>query len=228
MTNKEKYPNAKVKYYESCGFYVVLNGKTYLVDGVPASNLEGWQSQKGRYYETQEQAQQALDSFMYEKPVVTLDKVKSELAKAKKLIGKHIKVLISGIGVTGNVTVVKGAEILLEKENNWSAIAQKTLDENGYIVVLVTEHGATLFDPNCYKLVKKVAVVNHQGQEYTAQDCGSFWKFGCAKISKQLIRDLYNVMSSKNYQGNRSVTKVTIGAADFSLDTLKDLMEYGE
>lgn len=231
MTNKEKYPKAKVDHFHPYGFYISLGTfpSTYLVDGEPSPNLSGWQTEKGRYYQTEKEAQKALDQFM--KPVKkkpnTLDEIKTQLKKATQLIGKNIKVLVSGTGFEGNVAKVKGVEILLEKQYNWSAIAEKRFDENGYIIVLVTDYGKTLFDPTCYELVKEVVVKNHLGQEYIAQDCGRFWKFGCAEISKQQIKDLYNIMSSKNYGGNRTISKVTIGAADFSLDTLKALVDNG-
>lgn len=231
MTNKEKYPKAKIDHFQPYGFYIYLGNSTYLVDGEPSPNLEGWKTKKGRYYhyQTKKEAQKALDQFM--KPVKkkpnTLDEIKSQLEKAKQLIGKRIKVLVSGTNVVGNIALVKDVQLLLEKQNTWSDIAVKCFKQNGYVIVLTTDYGKTLFDPTCYELVKEVVVNNHLGQEYVAQDCGRFWKFGCAEISKQQIKDLYNIMSSKNYGGNRTVSKVTIGAADFSLDTLKALVDNG-
>lgn len=227
---QEKYPNAKVEHFSPYGFYIYLGTfpSTYLVDGKPSPNLEGWKTKKGRYYQTKKEAQKALDQFM--KPVkkkpITLAEIKSQIEKAKQLIGKRIKVLVSGTKGVGNIALVKDVQLLLEEQNTWSDIAVKCFKQNGYVIVLTTDCCKTLFDPTCYELVKEVVVKNHLGQEYIAQDCGRFWKFGCAEISKQQIKDLYNVMTD-NYGGNRTISKVTIGAADFSLDTLKALVDNG-
>lgn len=59
----------------------------------------------------------------------------------------------------------------------------------------------------------------------TAEQHDKYWQFGCAKISKQMIKDCLKLIDTNYTDGNRRVEKVTIGAADFDFDTLKKLVD---
>lgn len=218
MTNKEKYPNAKVERNEHCklygGFYILLKKGIFLKrDG--SADGHNCSQPSNTYFESQEIAQSALDKFM--NPESTLSEIKSQLAEAKRLIGKKVSF--------PSVSPFIVNEIILDIVGERSS---KTCDEffnkHGY-VIKVCDAGYTKipYTPSL-KSIQSVEVTRHNGEKYIAKDAGHCWKFGSAEISKLLIKDLYYVMSQK-YLGNHQATKVTIADADFDLGTLKDLVD---
>jgi hypothetical protein len=219
MTNKGKYPNAHIEelhgeYYVVLGF---LNGGKkyhYLVGDAPRENAAFG------YYKTKEAAQLALDNFLNEKKPITLDEIKSQLSEAKKLIGKKVCPKNSSSFVVEEVVL----DVLGERS---SRCCDEFFDKHGYVIRVCDNDLRKVPYTTDLKPIQSVEVTNHSGEKYTAQDNGQTWKFGCAEISKSLVKELYETMS-KTHVGNRQALKVTIGAADFSLDTLKALVELEE
>lgn len=224
MTNKEKYPNAKVKEYGPYGWYVSLgDNEHYLAFGRVSTT----------YYINKSDAQTALDNFMNEKKPITLDEIKSQLSEAKKLIGKTVR---RTKGNEQNAKFkVESVVCTVDEFIESGPLSNDLFNKNGYLIRLRGKHDDfenktiyAIYSDGYYEVVnEEVVVTNHRGEKYTAQNNGQTWKFGCAEISKSLVKELYETMS-KTHTGNRQASKVTIGAADFSLDTLKALVELEE
>lgn len=220
MTNKEKYPNAKVRRLVFNGeYYISLDGELhYLVDGKPNKNC----STKG-YFKTEKEAQAALDTFMNgPKPEITLSEIKSQLEEAKKLIGKKVK------HKCGSKGVVKQVSLCLDEERvkNDSSSVYCFYEKHGYVII-VKYIDETFPSFSCHselEELKSVSVKAHDGRTYTAESDGDCWKFGCARISKLLIKEVCSFFD-KTYAGNREVQKITIGACDFDHKMLKSLVE---
>lgn len=217
MTNKEKYPRAHVSsVFFSYGrrYYVTLDdkpyGSTYLTNGQPNTDCTlGW-------HETYEQAENALKKFMNPKPEITLAEIKSQYAEAQKLIGKTVK----------HETPFRVATVKLEVEHCASSIlCNRFFKDNGYVIKLESPNGGRVipYTPDL-ESSNTVEVFAHDGQKYAAESDGDCWKFGCAKISKSIVRDVVQLFE-KSIVGNRKLEKVTIGKFDFDYPTLKDLTE---
>jgi len=225
MTNKEKYPNAEIKGPGAFGYYIVLDNDnpsktTYLVNNAPSIKncTNGWHS-------TRQQAESALNNFMNETPEITLKEIKRQYEEAKKLVGKKIKKL-QGNGNIGKIYKVTEVKLVLEQEDFfYSDKALSFLRENGYVIFLVDYGGynRTVFDNGCFTVINEISVTAHDGQTYTAESDGDCWKFGCARISKLLIKEAYDL--SKKSVGNCQLEKVTIGKCDFTRETLQALVE---
>jgi ribosomal protein L18E len=82
-----------------------------------------------------------------------------------------------------------------------------------------------LYDHDVFEVIESIIVKNHNGEEYFAQQRDKYWQFGCAKISKRLIADSLRLLQTEYLDTNRTINKVTIGAADFDMDTLKKLVD---
>lgn len=228
MTNKEKYPNAEIKGPSTWGYYIVLShsdnpirGDTiYLVKNKPSIGncRDGW-------HKTYEQAKTALNNFMNETPEITLKEIKLQFEKAKKLVGKKVKRLQGNF--IGEIFKVAEVKLILEQENfPYSDKALSFLRENGYVIFLsdLGGHQRVVFDSGCFAVINEISVTAHDGQTYSAESDGDCWKFGCAKISKSLVREAVQLFE-KSTVGNRTIQKITIGKCDFTLETLKALVE---
>lgn len=223
MTNKEKYPNAKVcpmLFSYGTRYYVSLRGgiinPIYLVNGEPNEECtHGW-------HQTQEQAESALNNFMNETSEITLKEIKLQLEEAKKLVGKKIKNSYSN-----KVQTCERVFFAVERGADTSVLMNEEINKNGYCIGVRTVERDTLPLFMCEE-IKTISVVAHDGQTYTAESDGDCWKFGCARISKTLIKQSLNLMNDKTHGGNRQIEKITIGKCDFTRETLKALVELGE
>lgn len=175
---------------------------------------------------TREQAQATLDK--YNSPEPTLSEIKQKLSAAKELIGKRIEVL-AGLskGMIGKVISVELylPETDMGDEMPPGEIGQRFLKENGYIIYLEMDRFFCIYDGEVFKVVPNISVKNHSGVEYFAEQHDKYWQFGCAKIPKSLIKDSLTLMQTTYSDGNREIGKITIGAADFDMDTLKKLVD---
>lgn len=164
--------------------------------------------------ESPQEAQAALTNFMNETPEITLKEIKLQLEEAKNLIGKKVN-FPSGINLVDKVTLIV--------DGSCSSNCHDFFQKNGYVIRV---HGGALCIPYAADLkpVKTVSVTAHDGQTYTAESDFDFWKFGCAKISKSLIKEAF-ALFEKTHAGNRSVEKIAIGKCDFTRETLKALVE---
>lgn len=207
MTNKEKYPNAEVRSLDD-KYYVSLDGISYyLVDGKPNKDCtEGW-------FKTRKEAQTTLDNFMNgPKQEITLSEIKSQYEEAKKLIGNKIKGL-----------VVKDVSLHVELRLS-SYVCNEFFEKNGYVIKVSDGKGTAIPYTPDISIFKDVSVKAHDGQTYTAESDRDCWKFGCARISKSLIKNASELFE-KSVTGNRQIQKITIGACDFDRETLKSLVE---
>jgi hypothetical protein len=152
---------------------------------------------------------------------ITLDEIKSQLIEAKKLIGKNFYNYHDK-----KTYICKDVFLALEVSGKTSPMMDCEISNNGYCIGVRSVNGC-LYPFSICKPVSVVETTNHRGEKYTAQDNGQTWKFGCAEISKSLVKELYETMS-ENHIGNRQASKVTIGAADFDFDTLKASVELEE
>lgn len=155
---------------------------------------------------------------------VTLKEIKGKLEEAKKLVGKKIKSLKGrNAGLTGEV---KSANLYLEViEGVHGEYSKEFFAKNGYIITLDFGVSYALFNEGAFDLVNSIIVTNHQGVDFEGVQYGTYWTFGCADIPKSLIKASYDLLSSSYGPGNRQATKITIGAADFDLETLKKLVD---
>ena len=161
--------------------------------------------------------------FPQEKKQITLNEIKSQLLEAKKLIGKKVKRLAGRN--SGDIYGVEDAILHLENPPR-GPLHDKFFEENGYVISLTDKGSNTVFQVGTFEVIEEIVVENHSGESYTAKNKGDFWVFGCARIDKSLIKRAYELLDDKaTTKGNRSATKVTIGAADFDLETLKKLVE---
>lgn len=224
MTNKEKYPDAKIDYNQFVsvgnkikgGYFIKLKERTYLLyDGTIGGHNHDYPD--NTYYKSREEAQQALEKFMNEKNKITLQEIKDQYEKAKALIGKKI--------TRSSLTMVVKTVHLELLNSNSSVFSNEFFERHGYVIQLKGGGSCIPFDSNV-EICKQVIVVKaHDGVEYEAKNNGECWKFGCAEISKQLIKKAYELMDTTFDSGNRKLNKITIGACDFDFDTLKKLVE---
>lgn len=218
MTNKEKYPNAEIKGPCAFGYYIVLDNDnpsktTYLVNNAPSIKncTNGWHS-------TREQAESALNNFMNETPEITLKEIKRQYEEAKKLIGKTVS--------DPGGWKVKVEEVILDLLGEYSSqLCNEFFEKHGYVIKVCGRKGGWKipFSPEI-KAIETVTVTAHDGQTYTAESDGDCWKFGCARISKPLIRKAYDLFLQSSI-GNRQLEKITIEKCDFTRETLKALAE---
>lgn len=222
MTNKQKYPNAKVERNEYCnlygGHYIRLDQGVFLKrDG--SADSHSYSDPSNTYFESGKIAQSALDKFMKDKPEITLSEIKSQYEEAEKLLGK--KFLSAHDGKT---EICEKVFLAVKGGLNTSYLMDQEIEGKGYCIGITTAFRNTLPFSMCKK-IKLIEVVAHDGKTYIAEDDGKCWKFGCAKISKTLIKESYKLLDSLFSDGNRQITKVTIGACDFDQETLKSLIE---
>lgn len=168
--------------------------------------------------------------------LVDVKQIQHLLEQAKTYIGKKV---ISTAGSNKGISfVVKGVYIGFDCKG-CGVLTTKTFNEQGYFIWLTDRENvnvvnyqyglAVIFtsDKSSFKIVDQIFVTNHKGERYEAIDKGTVWKFGCASIDKELIKDSYNFLKKQEkYKGDRTIKKVTIGAADFDLETLEKLVNY--
>lgn len=220
MTNKEKYPDATIDRNRAVGdkikgeYFIKLKESTLLLyDGTVG--LHDTRNPDNSYYRDREQAQKALDEFMNNEKQITLAEIKAKFEKAKKLIGKKIK---------DNNFIVQQVHLIVDDSGISSYLCDEFLEKNGFVIILSGE-GKSVPYTSDVKVYNIVTIKAHDGLEYEAEDDGKCWKFGCAEISKNLIKQAYQLMDTRFAYGNREVRKITIGACDFEFDTLKQLVE---
>lgn len=224
MTNKEKYPNARILENESATydcdgqFYIRLLSDEYVYlrrDG--SVGPHDCSDARNTYHKTRQDAQDALDKFMNEKPEITLSEIKSQYEEAKKLIGNKIK------DPDGRTFVVKDVSLHVEFRSS-SYVCNEFFEKNGYVIKVSNGKGTAIPYVPDISIFKEISVKAHDGQTYTAESDGDCWKFGCARIDKSLIKNASELFE-KLTVGNRQVKKITIGACDFDEETLKSLVE---
>lgn len=208
MTNKQKYPNAKVKrFYLDDEWYVSLgdkiDGGDYLVNNSPRSKCTGG------YHKTKELAQDALDKFM-EPPEITLSEIKSQLAEAKKLIGKKFTNTFNREKQTCGE-----AFLALEPINKTSLLVEQEIERKGYCVAVRSNTG------NAYpfSICKEYRGIQLSNQ-YTAERVDSNWQIEGKLFSDSFIRQAYNFLASQF-----SVTNITANGVTFNLDIVKKLLQ---
>ena len=226
MTNKEKYSNAKIKGGEK-PFVLLDKNDIYLTtDGKVSSwynlTLPYEEKEKLFYFKSFKQAETALNNFMNETSEITLKEIKLQLEEAKKLVGKKIKNSYSN-----KVQTCERVFFAVERGADTSVLMNEEINKNGYCIGVRTVERDTFPLFMCEE-IKTISVVAHDGQTYTAESDGDCWKFGCARISKTLIKQSLNLMNDKTHGGNRQIEKITIGKCDFTRETLKALVELGE
>lgn len=172
-------------------------------------------------HETCEQAQATLDKYNKAEPA--LSEIKEKLSAAKKLIGKKIKILKGRL--EGRVGEVLSVDLALDMSEVKGPLTIEFMEENGYAVLLKAQNFTCLYDNEVFKVLPNIGVKNHDGEEYFAEQHDKYWQFGCAKISKQMIKDSLTLIDTNYADGNREINKVTIGAADFDFETLKKLVD---
>lgn len=210
MTNKEKYPNAKVS---SCDFsygtkyYIHLQGvgihALYLVDGKPSQDcIKGW-------YSSQQSAQAALDKFMTPDP--TLSEIKSQLAEAKKLIGKKFT-------NTHDQEKQTCADVFLalEPSQKTSGLVNKQIAEKGFCIAVKTDHFCASIYP--FSICKEDKSIQLSSQ-YTAELVGNYWKIGGVEVGKDFVQHMYDFLSC------RVAAKIVFKDITFDLDMVKKLLE---
>lgn len=226
-----KYKNARIRYIAR-GWYITLGGYNYLSKSGEVINwFEGVNNIKNTdhliMHQTREQAQASLDK--YNNPEPTLAEIKEKLSKAKELIGKNIKVLKGNR--TGLVGKVLDSEFYLDKTEAENVIGPlgplglRFLKENGYVIYLKMHYFRCIYDDGVFEVIQNISVKNHNGEEYFAQQLDKYWQFGCVIISKKLIADSLRLLQTEYLDTNRTINRVTIGAADFDLDTLQKLVD---
>lgn len=223
MTNKQKYPYARIEYNQFVGdkikgkYFIRLKECTYLLyDGTVGGHKSD--NPNNTFYKNKEEAQQALDKFMEEKEKqITLQEIKDQYKQAKKLIGKKIK---------NHDFIVQQVQLIVEDsdDSGSSYLCDQFLQKNGFVIILRGKGTAVPYtlDTETYSVV---TIKAHDGLEYEAKNNEKCWKFGCAEISKQLIKKAFELMDTTFADGNRQVRKITIGACNFNFDTLKKLVE---
>jgi len=224
MTNKQKYPNAEIEKNPSCSidicggiWYVKLGNGFYLKNDNTVGKHEA-ERPNFTYYKTKIAAQQALNKFMKDKPEITLSEIKSQYEEAKKLIGKKV----AGPYISYKFTVKEvHLEIIYEPS---STLCNEFFEKNGYVIKVCGGCHIIPYTPDI-KIIESVSVVAHDSKTYIAVDDGECWQFGCAKISKSLIEESYELLDTIFSDGNRQITKITIGACDFDRATLKSLVD---
>lgn len=157
--------------------------------------------------------------------------LEEQISRAKTLIGKYMvgenaadpPVQIAGFVVCTSVEQV----ICVNREPfNNDSVDQAVLDQQGAQVILhseITEDGCIYTETlENFKEVKPWP--NFKINGYKPENEGDFWVFGCAEISKELIKGIVDL--NEKSLGNRGIDSVRIGAGTFTIVQLKELAKF--
>lgn len=163
-------------------------------------------------------------------PKPKAESIDSRVALAKTFIGKKLT-LFSDKNVWAEAKTV---EVLFDNKKIVNAVPElkarfkKHLDLHGNVVVLMGEYsdGSDMVrcvdsnaDMSLY--VEKVRINGFDAEEFK-----TYYKFGCAKISKRMLRDVRDFLfnwEAPSKISNRKLESVKIGAGDFTFETLNKL-----
>lgn len=212
MTNKQKYPNAKIEknaFTNHYGrYYIPLGDGRYLKRNGEAQ-LHCCKYPELTYFESEQSAQAALNKFMAPDP--TLSEIKSQLAEAKKLIGKKFTNTHDSFK-----NICDEVVLFLVQSGKTSHLVNSEIAKNGFcIAIKVSDYGKSSYPFSICKEDKSVQL----SSQYTAELVSGCWKIGSKEFSVSFIREIYNFLSS------HSASKVTAYDVTFDLDMVKKLCE---
>lgn len=241
---------AKLKAFKQEGFVYVGKGQNpalKIVLGVsifkgrdsqqkPASGYNG-ESFSYDYY-IKESDWQKLFGVPVKKvaPKPKAESIDSRVALAKTYIGKNI---LSAYDPSKN-GIVKDFRVIFkisEVENPAQAFVDRFeshLALHGSVVILTGDWSDAAFGEIAFPIdsqtTPKLYVPKVRVNGFDAEEFKTYYKFGCAKISKKMLRDTRDFLSTQRAKDNdnratcnREVQSVKIGAGDFTLETLNKL-----
>lgn len=156
------------------------------------------------------------------KPLVAADlSLEKQIELATSFAGKHLTVKRdTSVRKFSNYAVVVAGDATLSNYSsnvrNFAASHKKP-----FVVVNLNGNSYPIFELN--EIAPEPIVVNG----YTGVEGKDAWVFGCATISKDLLKAAKDFLeaSAKVRGGNRTVDSVTIGSGKFTLDILKKLVK---
>jgi hypothetical protein len=161
---------------------------------------------------------------------VKIDTIEEQIKYAKTWIGKKVQSARdpNRYGIVESYSV----KTTIDGLNNESGCYSKIIDLQGAVVVLEGKwnagDGMSKIVHPLYPIVEYTKpIVKING--YHAIDKGDYFEFGCAKISKTMLKRAYDFLKDTNNWadcGNRKTVSVKIGAGDFTLEDLKNLLNY--
>lgn len=235
---------AKLKGFKKEGYVYVGKGQNPVLEDVlgvriymiyPATgNMEGGYNGGSPHYDyyIKESDWNKLFGVPVKKvePKLKAESIDSRVALAKTFIGKKL-VLFSDKNVWAEAKTV---EVLFDDKKIANAVPElkarfkKHLDLHGNVVVLMGEYsdGSDMVrcvdsnaDMSLY--VEKVRINGFDAEEFA-----SYYKFGCAKISKKMLKDARDFLfnwDAPSAISNKKPQSVKIGAGDFTLEALNKL-----
>lgn len=142
---------------------------------------------------------------------ITLTEIKTQFSEAQKFLNKTIN-------SNGDKFKVESVEIKLEKEYS-SREVKNFYDKHGYVIILRGDIYSIPYTSNI-----KLAVPDVTINGYKAEFKDNMVMFGCAAISKEQLKDAQTFLEKKYEDGNRENNSVKIGAGEFTLQNIKDLL----
>lgn len=151
--------------------------------------------------------------------------LKEQIDYARNFLGKKIKTArYDKVGIVKGISYIEKADNVTGK---LKAEMQEFISNQGLIVCLDVEEAAGIFRPYwvhpilcpIQEHLEKVKV-----NGYEAEDCGDYFKFGCAKIDKEQLNAAKYLLQSIWPNSNKKVESVKIGTGEFTLEILKKLL----
>jgi hypothetical protein len=179
------------------------------------------------FFATRKEAQECLDKYF---PIKSKEMTIGEQIKfAKSLIGKRIKHRNDC-----SASIIDGYEVITELDHNLRAYpyfvkdSEEIFSKQDVLVYIYSNNSrfkrailpkSTESD---FKIVENGVKVNG----YVGNDTGDYYEFGCVEISKHILRDAKEFLSTQSKKpsaGNRKIQSVKIGAGDFTLEILEKM-----
>lgn len=148
---------------------------------------------------------------------------------AKSFIGKRIKSRFNTklYGLVDRVEVHLNSDIIANNTTQQAIdFFNKEFNKSGFVITLrgnwdggqsilyaISDDDVQLAPPNTVKI-----------NGYESEDKGDYFQFGCAKISKDLLKIAESLMLTTFEDDNRKVESVKIGAGEFTLKDIQTLL----
>lgn len=157
--------------------------------------------------------------------------LEEQIARAKTLIGKYMvgeNAADTPVQIAGFVVCTSVGQKIYVKDISFDndTVSQSVLDKQGAQVILhseITEDGC-IYTETLENFEEVEPWLNFKINGYKPENEGNFWVFGCAEISKELIKGIVDLNEKSG--GNRSIQSVKIGAGTFTIEQLKELAKF--
>lgn len=160
------------------------------------------------------------------------DGLENQIDIVKTLIGRYFKNRYTGV-----ISKIMGLSVYIKGDRpkgvgKGNSTVNNLMEEQGFAIFLDSYcedkddryHYPIGVGASITMYEKPIVKVNN----YEAKDCGDYYEFGCAKISKNRLKRAYDYLLREpliDNNSNRKVNSIKIGEGEFTLEILKLLVE---